>query len=156
MIGGSSPDRGWKFFSPLPRPDRLWDPPSLLSSGYQGPFPWGVKRQGREADHSPPFSAEVKEWVELYLNFPNTHTWCGAQLKEKHGNSFTFLPFTFDGGSAYRKASTYTGQRNAKKIQTYVHASSGIRAYDPSVRAVQVHSAYDLATAGTGVMFGVE
>jgi len=26
---------GWEFFSsPLPRPDRLWDPPNLLSSGY--------------------------------------------------------------------------------------------------------------------------
>jgi hypothetical protein len=32
-------------------------------------FP-GVKRLGREADHSPPSSAEVKEWVELYLNSP--------------------------------------------------------------------------------------
>jgi hypothetical protein len=31
----------------------------------------GVKRQGREADHSPPSSAEVKEWVELYLHYPN-------------------------------------------------------------------------------------
>jgi hypothetical protein len=25
---------------------------------------------GREADHSPPASAEVKEWVELYLHSP--------------------------------------------------------------------------------------
>jgi len=25
---------------------------------------------GREADHSPPSSAEVKEWVELYLYSP--------------------------------------------------------------------------------------
>jgi len=25
---------------------------------------------GREADHSPPFSAEIKEWVELYLHSP--------------------------------------------------------------------------------------
>jgi hypothetical protein len=30
----------------------------------------GVKRPGREADHSPPSSAEVKEWVELYLHSP--------------------------------------------------------------------------------------
>jgi hypothetical protein len=31
-----------------------------------------VKRLGREADHSPPTSAEVKEWVELHLHSPNT------------------------------------------------------------------------------------
>jgi hypothetical protein len=37
-----------------------------------------VKRQGREADHSPPYSAEVKEWVELYLHSPNTPSWRGA------------------------------------------------------------------------------
>jgi hypothetical protein len=38
----------------------------------------GVKRLGREADHSPPSSAEVKEWAELYLHSPNTPSWCGA------------------------------------------------------------------------------
>jgi hypothetical protein len=37
---------------------------SLLSSGYVGLFPWGVKRPGRESDHSPPTSAEVKKmWI---------------------------------------------------------------------------------------------
>jgi hypothetical protein len=34
-----------------------------------GAFP-GVKRPGREVDHSPSSSAEVKEWVELYLHSP--------------------------------------------------------------------------------------
>jgi hypothetical protein len=38
----------------------------------------GVKRPGREADHSPPSSAEVKECVELYLHSPNTSSWRGA------------------------------------------------------------------------------
>jgi hypothetical protein len=33
----------------------------------------------REANHSPPSSAEVKEWVELYLYSPNTSSWRGAQ-----------------------------------------------------------------------------
>jgi hypothetical protein len=35
----SSRDRD--FFSLRPRPDRLWGPPSLLSNGYRGLFPWG-------------------------------------------------------------------------------------------------------------------
>jgi hypothetical protein len=52
----------------------------------------GVKRPGREAEHSPPFSAEVKECVELYLHSPNTPSWRGAQLKKHRDNlNFTFL-----------------------------------------------------------------
>jgi hypothetical protein len=47
MIGGSSPGRGWEFFYSLPRPERLWSPPSLLSNGHQELLPWdkgtGVK-----------------------------------------------------------------------------------------------------------------
>jgi hypothetical protein len=38
----------------------LWGPSSLLFNGYRELFPWGLKRPGREADHSPPSSAEVK------------------------------------------------------------------------------------------------
>jgi hypothetical protein len=30
----------------------------------------GIKRPGRETDHSPPSSDEVKEFVELYLHSP--------------------------------------------------------------------------------------
>jgi hypothetical protein len=47
-----------------------------------------VKRLGREADHSPPSSAEVKECVELYLHSPTTPSWRGAELK--HRDNFTF------------------------------------------------------------------
>jgi hypothetical protein len=43
----------------------------------QPPIQWvpgalsvGVKRPGREADHSPPSGAEVKEYVELYPTPP--------------------------------------------------------------------------------------
>jgi hypothetical protein len=35
-----------------------------------GALSLGVKRPGREADHSPPPSTEVKECVELYLHYP--------------------------------------------------------------------------------------
>jgi hypothetical protein len=44
---------------------------------------------GREADHSPPSSAEVKEWVELYIHSPNASSWRGAQLGG-HRDNFTF------------------------------------------------------------------
>jgi hypothetical protein len=40
---------------------------------------------GREADHSPPSSAEVKECVELYLHSPRTPSWRGAQLGGAQG-----------------------------------------------------------------------
>jgi len=42
------------------RPDRPWDPPSLLYNGYSV-FPGGKVRSGRAADHSPPSSAAVME-----------------------------------------------------------------------------------------------
>jgi hypothetical protein len=42
------------FFSSPPRPDRLWGPPTFMSSGYWGIFNPGVKRPWREADYSPP------------------------------------------------------------------------------------------------------
>jgi hypothetical protein len=67
----------------------------------QPPIQWvpgslslGLKRPGREADHSPPSSAEVKEWVELYLHSPDTPSWRGAQLKHRDNFTFTFT-FTF-------------------------------------------------------------
>jgi hypothetical protein len=43
-----------------------------------GALSLGVKRPGREADHSPPSSAEVKDCVELYLHSPSMPSWHGA------------------------------------------------------------------------------
>jgi len=48
-----------------------------------GALSLGVKRPGREADHSCPSSAEVKEFVELYVRFSNTPSRHGAHLKKK-------------------------------------------------------------------------
>jgi len=52
-----------------------------------------VKKPGREANHSPPSSAEVKECVELYLQSPNAPSWSSAQLKKAQGQLY-FLTFT--------------------------------------------------------------
>jgi len=55
------------FFSSSLCLDRLWGPPILLPSRYRGLLLLGVKRSGREADHSPPSSADVKSCVELLV-----------------------------------------------------------------------------------------
>jgi hypothetical protein len=60
---------------------------SLLSNVYWGALSLGVKRPGREADHSRPSSAEVKNtWS--YTSTPRYvfMTWCLV----KHGDNFTF------------------------------------------------------------------
>ena len=64
-------------------PDRLWGPPSLLFNGYRDSLP-GVVRPGREADHSPSPSAEVKnEWSYTSSTFI---AWT------RTGSSYTFFP----------------------------------------------------------------
>jgi hypothetical protein len=69
-VGVRVPEGERIFISPC-RSDRLWGPPSL-SNGYRGAL-----SPGREADHSPPTSAEVKKtWDPL----PHTPTWYSACL----------------------------------------------------------------------------
>jgi hypothetical protein len=53
MIGVLSPDRGREFLSSQPRPGWFWGPRG------KGVLSLGIKRPGREADHSPPSSVEV-------------------------------------------------------------------------------------------------
>jgi hypothetical protein len=55
---GSIRGRGF-FLYPL-HPDRLWGPTQPPIQWIPGPFPGGKARPGRDAVHSPPFSAEVK------------------------------------------------------------------------------------------------
>jgi hypothetical protein len=72
----SIPGKRKIFFSSPRRPDRLWGPPSLLSNGYQGSIT-GVKWPGREADHSPASSVEVKNGRARHPLF-HTSSWRGA------------------------------------------------------------------------------
>jgi hypothetical protein len=64
---------------------------------------------GREADHSPPSSADVKEWVELYLHSPNTPSWrvSGGTQGQLYFYSFIPLPENHD-----MKANRERGGRN--------------------------------------------
>jgi hypothetical protein len=62
-----------------------------------GALSLGVERSGREADHSPPSSAEVKNaWISASTPQYAFMAWCLV----KHRDNFTFifyhLPFTLD------------------------------------------------------------
>jgi hypothetical protein len=67
---GSNPGRVKIFHI---RPDRPWDPPSLLYNGYWV-FP-KEKRPGRGVDYRPPSSTEVKERGQLYFYSPFGPSW---------------------------------------------------------------------------------
>jgi hypothetical protein len=56
----------------------------------------------READHSPPTSSEVKEWVELYLHSPNTPSWRGAQLGGAQGQLYLYLRSVFSQSPCFK------------------------------------------------------
>jgi hypothetical protein len=66
-VGVRIPLESIMFFSPRLK-HQLWGPPSLLSNGYRGLFS-GVKRQGREVDHSPQTTAEVKNLAVYSYEF---------------------------------------------------------------------------------------
>jgi hypothetical protein len=49
--------------------------PASCTMSTRGPFPGGKARPGRDADHSPPSSAEVENEYELYLLSPQAPPW---------------------------------------------------------------------------------
>jgi hypothetical protein len=57
---GSIPDRGRGFFSSLCVQTGCEAHPSSCAMGTWGPFPGDKAWPGRDADHSPPSSAKVK------------------------------------------------------------------------------------------------
>jgi hypothetical protein len=101
LLGCGLDDRGYRVRFPAGMGIFLFTTASGTSLGpTQPPIQWvpgaftlGLKRPEREADHSPPSNAEVKECLEQYLHSHNTPSWRGAQFKKKH-RDFTFT-FTF-------------------------------------------------------------
>jgi hypothetical protein len=68
-IRGSIPRRGKTFFSTSQRPDRLWDPPSLLSNGYWELFP--RVQNGPSVNLSVQLHLVLRSrMVKLYLHSP--------------------------------------------------------------------------------------
>jgi hypothetical protein len=49
--------------------------PASCTVGTGGSFPWGKARPERDADHSPPSSAEVMNELELYFLSPQASPW---------------------------------------------------------------------------------
>jgi hypothetical protein len=80
---------GPRIFTPPYRPDRLWGPPSLLYNGYRALFP-GVKRQEREADHSPRLVPRSRKRGSIH---PLPHVFM-VECLVKHRDNFAFY-FTF-------------------------------------------------------------
>jgi hypothetical protein len=72
-VWGSNPGGGEIFHT---RPDRPWALHSLLYNEHRVYFP-AVKRPGRDVNHPPPFSVEVKEREELYFYSPSGCGWTG-------------------------------------------------------------------------------
>ena len=66
------------------------DLPSLLYNGYRVSLP-GVQRPGRGINHPPPFSAEVKEIIDINLFFPFGPSWPVL------GELQLFVPFFIQG-----------------------------------------------------------
>jgi hypothetical protein len=64
--------------------------PASYPMGTGDSFPGG-KAAGAWSYHSSTTSAEVKEWVELYLHSPNTSSWRGAQLEHRDNFTFSFV-----------------------------------------------------------------
>jgi hypothetical protein len=101
-----------------------------------GALSFGVKQPGREADHSSPSSAEVKECVNLYLHSPNTPSWRGAHLK-KHRDNFTS---TYCARSRHSSFSIVTGLRAG---QPRLESRQGLEvfpfatAFRPALRSTQ-------------------
>jgi hypothetical protein len=58
--------------------------PASCTMGTGGPFPGGKARPVRDADHSPPSSAEVRNVKELYLLSLQAPAWCVAGLIYLH------------------------------------------------------------------------
>jgi hypothetical protein len=79
MTGDRSPTEGDDFSSSLCIQTGSWAHPASCPTGTGGPFPRGKAQPGRDVDHSPLSSAEVKYEQELYLLSSHAPSWRVAE-----------------------------------------------------------------------------
>jgi hypothetical protein len=86
---------------------------------------------GREADHLPPSSAEVKEWVDLYILSHITPSWRGAQLGGAQGQLYLMqciaesLEMTkwndaHEVSDTFWEIAVYKSQQNYRSVDSWV------------------------------------
>jgi hypothetical protein len=89
--GWTIPGGGREFFSSPPRPEWLWDPPSLLSLR--------IKQPEHEAYHSPPSSAVVKNaWS--YTSTPQYVFMAWRLVKHRDNFPIVILRYRFSMNSS--------------------------------------------------------
>jgi hypothetical protein len=66
-----------------------------IGNGERGPYPWRLKRQEREGDHSPSSRAEVKNGGAM-PPLPHTSSWRAALLiKQRAKTKLNIISYTF-------------------------------------------------------------
>jgi hypothetical protein len=114
--GGVQSREGLGIFLLTTASNTVLEPTKPPIQWVSGTFSLGVKRLGREADHSPPSSAEVKECVDLYFHSHSTPSWRGSQLKKSTGTTLPLaLPYIF--------ATTLSSMLLKQKLVSYYSSS---------------------------------
>jgi hypothetical protein len=115
MIDGSSPGKGWEFFSSPQCRDRLWRPPSFLPNRYQGALSLGGR--GGRGIHLVPRSRMhgVIHPLPQYVSM----VWCSVKAQGR-------LYFYNERGTKYLKTSQVAALRSRNYKQTNRMESSWV------------------------------
>jgi hypothetical protein len=120
-------------------PDRLRGPPGLLYKGY-GVFPGSKVRPGRDADHTPPSSAEVKNRaipllsLRAFVAYERVKpAYINAQfLNLKAANTYNTQAWTGPEGSRRLRLPEFQDNRRMKAVRLSALHTSRLYPHHPS------------------------